>query len=172
MTLKIFCLLAGLSLALSSLAFPPDSTKPSLTQVTLNEDMTNARLERLLKEVSDYVEGNEGYWQVVYNGRPILVITDAPNNRMRIISPVVEEKELKKSQFTEILEAQFDRALDVKYALFESVLWSVYAHPLKELTEDQFKDAISQVFYAAHNFGASYKSTSLQFGGENEENKD
>ncbi|MCH8319327.1 MAG: hypothetical protein IIA88_12705 [Bacteroidetes bacterium] len=44
------------------------------------------------------------------------------------------------------------------------MLWSIFVHPLKELTQSQLIDAISQVFYAAHNFGGSYRSTNLQFG--------
>ena len=80
------------------------------------------------------------------------------------MTAVIHQDKLKKNQFIELLEAQFDRALDVKYAISNEVLWSAFIHPLKELTEEQVKDAMSQVYYAAYNFGGSYRSTELQFG--------
>lgn len=129
-----------------------------------DDKMNNSKLEKILIEMGT-VKGNEGYWELTVADRMMLVITDQFNNRMRIISPVVEKKDLKKGQWEDILEAQFDRALDVKYALWNDVLWSCFVHPLGELTEEQVKDAVSQVYYAAKNFGTSYVSTDLQFGG-------
>ena len=126
--------------------------------------MNNQKLEGILKKQGEIIESREGYWQLNYLNRILIVITDQKNNRMRIITPVIEEKEMKKSNYSEVLKAQFDRALDVKYALYNGLLWSIFVHPLKELTQSQLIDAISQVFYAAHNFGGSYRSTNLQFG--------
>ena len=126
--------------------------------------MSNAKMEAILKAESEMVEGNEGYWRVLYGQRILVVVTDEKNNRMRIMTPVTEEKEIKKNQYKEMLQAQFHKALDVKYALFDGVLWSMFVHPLKELTEDQLKDAMSQVYFAANNFGSNYKSTPLEFG--------
>lgn len=133
-------------------------------------DMDNEKMGKILEEEGDVLaESVEGYWQVVYHQRPILVITDQDHNRMRIISPIIKQNEMALQQYEEVLLAQFDRALDVKYALYDEILWSVFAHPLQELTEEQFKDALSQVFYAAENFGTSYTSTDIIFGGEGEE---
>ena len=126
--------------------------------------MNNQKLEGILKKQGEIIESREGYWQLKYLNRILIVVTDQKNNRMRIITPIIDEKEMKKSYYSEVLKAQFDRALDVKYALYNGLLWSIFVHPLKELTESQLIDAISQVFYAAHNFGGSYRSTNLQFG--------
>jgi len=126
--------------------------------------MNNDKLERILKEETVIMESRPGYWQINFNQRPMLVITDENNNRMRIMSPVIEIEKIPQSQYIEILEAQFDRALDVKYAISEDILWSVYIHPLKELTSDQLTNAIEQVFLAAQNYGNSYRSTGLEYG--------
>lgn len=126
--------------------------------------MTNELLEQILKDNGKVLKGSLGFWQVQYLDRVLTVVTDAGHNRMRIMTAIMHRKELKKAQTIELLEAQFDRALDVKYALFNDFLWSAYIHPLKELTEDQVKDALSQVYFAAYNFGGSYRSTDLQFG--------
>ncbi|PCH88960.1 MAG: hypothetical protein COB88_02545 [Flavobacteriales bacterium] len=130
----------------------------------LANGMNNEILEKILQDNGKILEGSLGFWQVQYLDRVLTVVTDESHNRMRIMTAVVHKKDLKKAQTTELLEAQFDRALDVKYALYNDILWSAFVHPLKELTEHQVKDALSQVYYAAHNFGGSYRSTDLQFG--------
>ena len=126
--------------------------------------MNNETLEQILKDNGAIIEGSLGFWQVQYMDRVLTVVTDESYNRMRIMTAIIHQKDLKKSQTTALLEAQFDRALDVKYALHNQILWSAFIHPLKELTEQQVKDAMSQVYYAAHNFGGSYRSTDVQFG--------
>ena len=82
---------------------------------------------------------------------------------MRIISPIAPQKELSKELILNSLVANFHTALDVKYAISDNVLWSVFTHPLKELSTHQVKDAISQVYFANATFGSLYSSTSLSF---------
>jgi hypothetical protein len=61
--------------------------------------------------------------------------------------------------------ANFHSALDVRYALSDEIIWSVYTHPLESLSPDQLKDAISQVYMAAVTFGTTYSSSDLVFPG-------
>ena len=89
---------------------------------------------------------------------------------MRIFTPIIEEDKLVEGQLKKMLEANFHAALDAKYSLYESLVISVYTHPLKELQKDQFIDAIKQVVNLADTFGGSYSSTDVIFnpGGNNE----
>lgn len=128
------------------------------------QKMNNKKLEKILNLTSDSLQGKAGYWQFKYFDRYFLLITDETHNRMRIISPIIEEKELNEAYLENCLKANYHTALDVKYAISDGVLWSVYIHPLKELSEEQIKDAISQVYKAAATFGTSYSSTDLSFG--------
>jgi len=77
----------------------------------------------------------------------------------------MESDKLSDELKTAALIANFHTALDIKYAITDGILWSAYIHPLKELTEDQVIDAVSQVFYGNVNFGASFSSSSLVFPG-------
>lgn len=129
--------------------------------------MTNVKMWKILHENIEEVQGKMGNWQFTMRERPVMIVTDFGANRMRIMSPIVEEKELKKEHYKIMLEANFDRALDSKYAIFNAVVWSVFTHPLEELTEDQFKDALTQVVTLSENFGGSYTSTDMVFGGGN-----
>ena len=58
----------------------------------------------------------------------------------------------------------FSSALDAKYALRDQTLWSVFTHPLGELSDEQFLDCVAQVANLANNFGHSYASGNLFFG--------
>ena len=137
------------------------------------QDMDNRKMSRILSKEVEAVEGQLGNWQAVYGNRVIYIITDKQANRMRIMTPVVELKDVKRKEFETLLEANFDRALDAKYCIFEGYVMTVFTHPLKELTEDQFIDAMRQVVTLAYNYGSTYTSTNMVFGGgEGEEEKD
>jgi len=127
--------------------------------------MTNARLGVLIEELSDKVEGQLGYWQFTIQGRGLLVVTDERHNRMRIMTPIAAQDQLDKDELIRLLSANYDRALDAKYALSQETLWSVFTHPLKELTDEQFIGCVGQVATLADNFGTSYASSALFFGG-------
>lgn len=133
------------------------------------QDMTNEKLQEIYTSVSDSIQGQTGTWQFHVKDVTMVSITDISHNRMRIISPIVEVASLKEDLLKAALMANFHTALDVKYAIADGILWSIFVHPLKELSEDQVRDALSQVYYANVNFGSTYASTSLVFPGS--ENK-
>ena len=126
--------------------------------------MTIEQMDKILKAESKKVEGQAGNWQIDFNGLPMIVVTDKNANRMRIISPIGESKKLDEETLRILLKANFSTALDAKYAIFNDVLWSTYVHPLGELTDEQFKDALRQVFNLTKNFGTSFSSTGVIFG--------
>ncbi|GAB5472081.1 MAG: hypothetical protein Mars2KO_01800 [Maribacter sp.] len=127
--------------------------------------MTSDRLEELIAQVSDTLMTNGNSIQFLYKELPLMCVYDANANRMRIITPIIETKELKEEQLLNMLVANFHSALDVKYALSDEIIWSVFIHPLKELSDHQVLDAINQVYSAAATFGTTYSSTSLVFPG-------
>lgn len=137
----------------------------ALDKAKVIEPMTNARLEALIREASKTVEGQLGYWHFKIEGRDLLVITDEAHNRMRIMSPVASQDGLTIEEMTRLLEANFASALDAKYALRDGTLWSVFTHPLAELSDMQFLDCLAQVSNLARNYGSSYASSNLTFGG-------
>ena len=136
-----------------------------LPQVYFSQEMTNEKLETIYTTVSDSIQGNLGAWQFYVQEIPMMSITDANHNRMRIISPITDFNSVNDELLKAALVANFHTALDVKYAVSDGVLWSVFIHPLKELSEDQVKEAVSQVYYANINFGSTFASTSISFPG-------
>ncbi len=135
------------------------------------QNMTNNSLQEIINQKADTLGGTKGNWKFIYKEIPMLCVTDEQNNRMRIISPITESDNLDKDLLLDSMTANFHSALDVKYAISNGILWSVYIHPLKELTNQQVESAISQVYYAARTFGTTFTSTELIFGGGNVKEK-
>lgn len=127
------------------------------------QKMNNAKLEKVLEQNSDSLTGKSGYWQFKHEQVWMLTVTGEKNNRMRIIIPIVKVDELDKDVLLQALEANFHTVLDVKYAISEGILWSVFLHPLKELTEDQVKSAIKQLYYSSLTFGTTFSGGELVF---------
>lgn len=128
--------------------------------------MNNARLDSIIRELAAVDEGQLGFWKLTYRNRAVMVITDETHNRMRIITPVVEVAELEESIWLLALTANFDRALDARYAVNGDFLWSAFIHPLKELSDGQFESGLNQVVTLADTFGTTFCSTDLIFGRE------
>lgn len=128
--------------------------------------MDNHQLGILIREAATkMVEDQLGFWKFEVGDSLVFVITDQSHNRMRIMTPVAELDSLSSEQLQVLLAANFDRALDARYCGNDSVLWSAFLHPLAELRSHQFLDALSQVVTLSKNFGGSYTSSDIVFGG-------
>lgn len=130
--------------------------------------MDNERLGELIEEHATVLEGRPGMWRIAYDDHVLFVITDEDHNRMRVMTPVVEQDALDDEDMRIVLAANFDRALDARFALADNFLWSVFLHPLRELTPQLFIDGLEQVKTLSDNYGGSYASSDLFFGGDEE----
>lgn len=139
---------------------------------TAAQDMSIKKMEKILKKEATIVEGQDGIWTVEIAQRPVMIVTDENANRMRIFSPIVERAELNEKALERMLEANFDSALDAKYSIWEGVVISVFTHPLKELSDGQFTDALKQVVRLTETFGTTFSSTDVIFGGDREEEEE
>ena len=137
-----------------------------------SQTMDNSKMGEILESVSDSIQGEKGRWQFKVKDVLFICITDTNHNRMRIISPITEAKRLTEDLKSAALVANFHTALDVKYAIADDVLWSVFIHPLKELTDAQVRDAVKQVYAANITFGTTFSSTDLVFPGSQKPEKE
>ena len=135
------------------------------------QEMDNNTIDKIIYIVADSVKGIEGNWQFMLKDRLLICVTDTTNNRMRIMTPIIEQKKLAYTDMLKLMESNFHTALDVKYAIADDLLWSVFIHPLRELNKKQVLDAIQQVYTAAHTYGTTYNSTGLSFPNRKEEKK-
>ena len=147
-------------------AQPAEITKPQhdFFQEDSGRPMHNLDLKKWLGKLVGNVQGQEGVWNIVYHDIPMAVITSPPHDRMRIVSPIPNRKANHPSEMAMLLKANFDRALDARYALYEGRLWSVYLHPLSSLTETELESALNQVANLVKTYGSTYSSSHLLFG--------
>ena len=128
--------------------------------------MSNERLKVLIeKTASEILENQLGFWKFKIGEALVFVITDESHNRMRIMSPIVDIASISQDEWLVLMSANFDRALDARFCVNDNVLWSAFIHPLQELEPQQFLNAIDQVVTLAGNYGTTYSSTDIVFGG-------
>jgi hypothetical protein len=119
---------------------------------------------RMLANWVQRLQGNAGQWSFVFEDVQMFLVTDQAADRMRIVAPVADATMLSHGQLRVLMEANFDRALDAKYAIFEGSVWSIFVHPLAELSEDELESAIRQVAALQANYGTTFSSMGVVFG--------
>ena len=128
--------------------------------------MNNESLGKLIRErATSMLEDELGYWKFQFGESLVLVVTDQSHNRMRVMTPVAKLDAIADDEWVVLMSANFDRALDARYCVNGGILWSAFIHPLQELQTDQLLDALNQVVTLAKNYGASYASSNLVYGG-------
>ena len=150
--LRICTLLLGLLL-----------TAPALA----DHGMKQQRLEQIVKAMASDSRGEQGVVEFEYNRVLMYLISDTQHNRMRIVAPIANYSDLTREQLDAVLESNYHKALDARYAVSKDVLFSAYIHPLSEMHERQVRDAVRQVANLALTFGTDYSSGDLSFDGDN-----
>jgi len=139
-----------------------------LSVMACSQKMDIKNLKLTIAQKAVIINENNNIIEYELDGIRIYLITDELNNRMRMMSGIVEIDKLQENDLQTLLEANYDRALDAKYAISNNVLWSVYAHPLKELEKEQILDALIQVKNLVVNYGTTYNSTDMIYGQEDD----
>ncbi len=128
------------------------------------QNMSNKKLNKIIYELGDSIQhASENYWVFKYKSKWLVCITDENHNRMRIISAIKKSSDVTSHEKNKCLEANFHTSLDTRYAVSQGMMYSAFIHPLKELTNSQVRDAISQVYRANVTFGSKYSSSNLFF---------
>jgi hypothetical protein len=125
--------------------------------------MTTQAMGKLLESYLEDLDGQPGFWRGVRNETPVFVFSDDSHDRMRIMAPVGVIEELDPDLLHVLLQANYDRALDARYAMRGNELWSVVVHPLATLATDDLPSLFDQVVLLVKNTGSTFASTELVF---------
>lgn len=125
--------------------------------------MTTQAMGKLLDSYLGDLEGQPGFWRGVRNEVPVFVFSDDEHDRMRIMAPIGVVEELDADLLHVLLQANYDRALDARYAMRGKELWSVVVHPLATLATDDLPALFDQVTTLVKNTGSTFASTDLVF---------
>jgi len=157
-TLLLLCTLCSFATAQSA-----PNTSLDTPDITAPSPMNNQRLDGLIRRIDESAEGSGGIWSLTIEGVSVQVITDESANRMRIVAPIVKTNNLSEKQLYRLMQANFDTALDARYAIANGILWSTFIHPLGSLDDEAFLIALGQTVNAAMTYGSSYSSGLLSF---------
>lgn len=161
-------LIAPLSWAAMAQEEEPDNP-PLLAERAPGEPMTVDRLEALIRifdpEAERTINAFSFTMPIQDLALTVQVITDPAADRMRIVIPLVLEGTLTQDRVKRIMQANFDSALDARYALAKGVLWSTFIHPLSALSDEEFLSGLSQTLNLVATYGSTYSSGLFVFGG-------
>lgn len=142
---------------------------PAFVERAPGEPMTVERLETIIRIFDPEAERNLNSFSFKMPVQDmelnIQVITDPAAGRMRIVIPIVMETSLGPERIKRIMQANFDSALDARYALAQGVLWATFIHPLSSLSDEEFLSGLSQTLNLAATYGSTYSSGLFVFGG-------
>ncbi len=120
-------------------------------------------MTKLLESYLTGLEGDPGFWRGERDEVPIFVFSDDDNDRMRLMAPIGVVEELDADLMHALLQANYDRALDARYAMRGRELWAVVVHPLATLATDDLPSMFDQIVALVKNTGSSFASTDLVF---------
>ena len=72
---------------------------------------------------------------------------------------------LEPDELMRLMQANFDTALDARYAVANGRLWGTFIHPLSPLEREQFISALIQTVNLARTYGTLYSGGAQTFGG-------
>ena len=127
--------------------------------------MTLDRLDMILRTLDPDAQGDGRVWRLRIDGVALLVITDKTADRMRAIAPVRDAAGLDEAALRRMMQANFDSALDARYAIAHDVLWAAFIHPLGALEKNELISGLGQVVNLVHTYGTLYSGGALIFGG-------
>ncbi|MEE8295621.1 MAG: hypothetical protein V3R64_07900 [Sphingomonadales bacterium] len=171
--LRIFGLLL---FAFSMLAFPvlaqeeEGTEAPGFQERMPGEPMTVDRLETIIRifdtEATRTGNGIVFKYQVANLGEVnINVVTDPAADRMRVVIGIAREEDISADRMKRLMQANFDSALDARYAIGQEILWATFLHPLSSLTDKDFVSGVGQTIGIVGTYGTTYSSGLFIFGG-------
>lgn len=158
--------LTALALVLALTGGPSEAQSDAPeTADTPDDDMTIDRIETIIERLDEDYERNGNSLLFSFAERQILLVSDPEADRMRIMIPVNDAAALDREELLRLMQANFDSALDARYAIANGTLWSTFLHRLSTLTEVDLLSGIGQTINTADSFGTSYSSGEFVFGG-------
>lgn len=134
--------------------------------------MTTSAISKLLGSYLGDIEGRDGFWKGTREGVTVFVFSDESHDRMRMMAPVGQLQEPDRELLQVLLRANYDRALDARYAMRDDELWAVTVHPLATLAPDDFAGFLDQVVHLVKNTGTTFASSELLFLARSEDDED
>lgn len=127
--------------------------------------MTMPRLAEIILAIDPEAQQRGPTLEFTINDIPVILIADPRADRMRAMVPIRSAEGLEIEELTRLMQANFDSALDARYAIAQGRLWGVFIHPLSPLEREQLISGLAQTVNVALSYGQSYSGGASVFGG-------
>lgn len=162
---KTFLVLLGFSACSFLIAQEGDPEGPTENPRAFNgQPMTAERMGELILNVDDEAVLDGATWVFHIEELETAVVYDVGADRMRVLIPIGDIDDLDPEELIRLMQANFDSALDARYAIARGKLWGVFIHPLSTLTDEEFLVGLGQTVNVVMSFGTSYSSGMFIFG--------
>ena len=129
------------------------------------QPMTQQGLAEGIRSIAGDARVDQNVIEFEYQGILIIAVSDPRHDRMRLIAPITTVDQLSAQRLAEMLVANFHTSLDGRYAISDGTVFAAFLHPLSSLDAELLASAIRQVAALQRNFGSTYSSDELIFGG-------
>lgn len=126
--------------------------------------MTVERIGQIARALDPAAQAVGSGFEMTLADVPVLIVTDARADRMRAMVPIRAAEGMTKAELLRVMQANFDTALDARYAIAQGRLWGTFIHPLSSLEKDQLISALGQTVNIALSYGGLYAGGALRFG--------
>ena len=148
-----------------TLAFSAIGSAFAQEQDTTEPTMTLDRLGEIIFALDEAAQSNGPHFQMTIQDIPVVILTDVNANRMRTLVPIRATEDMTSDEVLRVMQANFDTALDARYAIAQGKLWGTFIHPLSSLEKDEFISGLGQTVNIAKTYGTLFSGGSLSFGG-------
>lgn len=148
----------------SAIDFREQKEKLLLKRIVVDElKMNIGKMKAIIKSNNIEFEHKNNTISFEINGFYFTIVYDESADRMRIVVPIAKVSGLSQELLNKAMEANYHTALDARYAVSNGIMWSVFIHPLSDLSEALLQSALDQTYVAAATFGNEYSSSGLFF---------
>ena len=148
----------------TSIALAQEAETPQAPPTT-EPPMTMVRMAQIIRAIDPEAQAAGNAIQFVIDDIPLFVVADPVADRMRAMVPIRSADGLAADELMRLMQANFDTALDARYAVAQGRLWGVFIHPLSPLEKDQLLSAFVQTINVARTYGQTYSGGALSYGG-------
>lgn len=159
---RFFLTLTLVVLGTLSLAQETDAPRPD---TRTEPPMTLERLADIILTIDEDAQLRGAAIEFTVQDIPVIVVADPRADRMRAMVPIRSAESLEPEELLRLMQANFDSALDARYAVAQGRLWGVFIHPLSPLEQDQFLSGLAQTINVARTYGQTYSGGAQVFGG-------
>jgi len=149
--------------ATSGLAFGQSEAVP---ETPTEPPMTMQRMADILLSIDPQATIASGRTiELTLDDIPLIIIADTVADRMRAMVPIRAADGMSNEDLLRVMQANFDTALDARYAVARGRLWATFIHPLSPLEKDQLLSALVQTINLARTYGSGFTGGAQHFGG-------